>query len=112
MPAEARRTQADVSFDRSPWEDRMAKKAAQRARAMEVAHSDGGKPRAISDWWMDIIATHANGNPLDFDKLLAADDFNFAHDVFGICRHLNRETGELEDFFSPRCSLRVAEASA
>jgi len=54
---------------------------------------------------MDIEAAHCNGNPLKLDKLLAADDFNFAHDVFGIRRHLNRETGALNDCFSPRFSV-------
>jgi hypothetical protein len=42
--------------------------------------------------------------PLDLDKLLTADDFNFSHDVFGIARHINRRTGEIEDFFVPRCA--------
>ena len=50
---------------------------------------------------MDISATH-NSCPLKLDELLAADDFNFAHDVFGIFRHINRKTGELRDCFLPR----------
>lgn len=58
---------------------------------------------------MDITAVHANGNQLDLTALLAADDSNFAHDVFGIRRHLNRDTGELEDFFTPRFSARVGQ---
>ena len=53
---------------------------------------------------MDILATHLNGNPLKLEELLYADDANFAHDVFGIRRHINRTTGELEDFFVPRFS--------
>jgi hypothetical protein len=57
---------------------------------------------------MDLVATHANGNPMDFTKLLAADEFNFWHDVGGISQHLDRDTGELRDFFSPRCS-RIGE---
>jgi hypothetical protein len=56
---------------------------------------------------MDLTACHANGNPLDFERLLKFPDFDFCHDVFGIRKHLNRETGELEGFFSPRCSKRV-----
>lgn len=55
---------------------------------------------------MDITACHCNGNPLDLLKLLEADDFNFAHDVFGIRRHINRTTGKLEDCFVPRCSYQ------
>jgi hypothetical protein len=51
---------------------------------------------------MDITACHLNGCPLRLGELLGADDANFAHDVFGIRRHLNRETGKLEDCFCPR----------
>lgn len=51
---------------------------------------------------MDLTATHANGTPLDLEGLLAADSFNFSHDILGIHRHINRETGKLEDCFRPR----------
>lgn len=51
---------------------------------------------------MDITATHANGCPLKLAELLAADDFNFSHDVAGIYRHLDRTTGKLLDCFLPR----------
>ena len=51
---------------------------------------------------MDITACHLNGNPLRLDELLAADDANFGHDVFGIVRYMDRETGKLTDCFSPR----------
>lgn len=53
---------------------------------------------------MDITATHANGNPLNLSALLGADDFNFAHDVFGIAKHIDRATGKLEHCFRPRFS--------
>jgi hypothetical protein len=51
---------------------------------------------------MDITAAHANGSALRLSEMLAADDFNFAHDVFGIRRHIDRKTGKLADFFVPR----------
>ena len=53
---------------------------------------------------MDLqVADGVNGNPpLDWDRLLAADDLNFLHDVGGIRRHVNRQTGKLEDHFTPR----------
>lgn len=54
---------------------------------------------------MDLSAVHSNGNPMDFEKLLAAPEFDFMHDIDGIMRHLDRNTGTLQDFFSPRCSL-------
>jgi hypothetical protein len=55
------------------------------------------------DVLMDISAVHFHGGTkLRLDDLLAADDSNFIHDVAGINRHLNRETYELENGFSPR----------
>lgn len=74
---------------------------------------DGIVQRACSIWpeadplevRMDITACHANGNPLRLGALLNADDFNFIHDVAGISRHLNRDTGQLMNYFSPRFSV-------
>lgn len=52
---------------------------------------------------MDLEACHCNGCPLDLISLLeAAGDADLAHDVAGITRHLNRETGRLENYFRPR----------
>ena len=53
---------------------------------------------------MDLTACNANGCPLDFKKLLAAPRFDFWHDIGGIRRHINRNTGQLMDCFLPRCS--------
>lgn len=53
---------------------------------------------------MDLSACHASGRPLDLTALLEASDGDFGHDVFGIQRHINRDTGQLEDGFSPRYS--------
>lgn len=58
------------------------------------------------DMFMDVSAVHANGNPLRLADLLAADDFNFGHDMSGICNCLDRETGKLMNGFSPRFSRR------
>lgn len=51
---------------------------------------------------MDLIATHANGCPMDFDRMRKADDFNILHDIVGIRDHLNRKTGQIEGMFLPR----------
>jgi hypothetical protein len=56
---------------------------------------------SFSDLSMDISAAHIN-SPLNLEKLLAFDDANFGHDVFGIRRFINRDTGELTQYFSPR----------
>ena len=53
---------------------------------------------------MDLDATHSNGCPLDFDKLLAFDDGNFSHDVGQIMRFIDRTNGQLQNCFVPRCA--------
>lgn len=65
-----------------------------------------GKPYDTISAEMDLIATHKNGCPLDLEGLLTATDHDFGHDVFGINRHLNRETGDLKSAFLPRYSKR------
>ena len=54
---------------------------------------------------MDLTATHEL-TPLKLEDLLKADDFNFAHDVFGIMRHINRVSGKLEHCFVPRFTAK------
>jgi hypothetical protein len=51
---------------------------------------------------MSLTAAHCNGCPIDFARLLDADDFNFTHDVVGIDRNCCRKTGQLLNFFLPR----------
>jgi len=70
-------------------------------RVSEMATSMGGK-YPILEANMDVSATHLNGCSLKLEELLAADDFNFGHDVFGIRQNINRETGKLENCFLPR----------
>jgi hypothetical protein len=72
-------------------------------RAVALEHGAGTRfgRRDLMTWHMDLCATH-NSCPLDLAGLLATDDYNFAHDVFGIRRHIDRETGDLTDCFVPR----------
>lgn len=51
---------------------------------------------------MDISACIAQGCSLKLQEWLDAPDFDFAHDFYGIMRHINRKTGELTDCFLPR----------
>jgi hypothetical protein len=52
---------------------------------------------------MDLNACHANGCALDFKGLLAAPLGDFSHDIYGIRKAINRDTGKLtEDVFMPR----------
>lgn len=70
-------------------------------RARRAYLSAGMEPPTKMDLHMDISAVAAR-TPLRLDDWLEADDFNFTHDVGGIRRHLNRQTGELMDCFVPR----------
>lgn len=72
-------------------------------RAIDTLPWTGQVP-TLMEIMMDITATHANGCPLRLVELKEADLTNFAHDIGGIRRHLNRQTGKLEDCFSPRYS--------
>lgn len=70
-------------------------------RAVKMAEKNGVDYSQMTAV-MDIEACHCNGCPLKLSELLLADDSNFAHDVFGIRRHIDRETGQLKDCFVPR----------
>ena len=72
---------------------------ARRAKAMADAMGTHYTFLAIL---MDIDACHCNACPLRLADLLAADDANFAHDIFGIRAYMNRQTGKLESGFLPR----------
>mgnify|MGYP005726143363 CR=1 FL=1 len=54
---------------------------------------------------MDLTACHVNGCLLDLKRLLDSDESNFAHDVFGISNHIDRETGKLTKGFLPRFAI-------
>lgn len=90
----------DISFKASPEDRFLVRKIVARARKL-------GWKRRAQDTEMDLIACHANGNPMDFRKLLDADDFNLMHDVSGIANCMDFNTGKLLRHFSPRCSARV-----
>jgi len=60
------------------------------------------------DLVMDISAAHLT-TKLDLTKLLEFDNINFFHDVLGIQHHINRNNGELEDCFLPRCTLNEGD---
>ena len=94
--------QGEVSFGCCERELKTCHRIARRARDMLLEHR---VDRPVLDIMMDVVATHCNGSPLRLGDLLAANDFNFLHDISGIAKHLNRETGQLENCFRPRFSL-------
>lgn len=69
-----------------------------------AAHPDHHHDRTSVS--MDLIACHNGGCPLDFAAMAAFEDFSqVAHDITGIGRYLDRETGELDSGFHPRFAL-------
>ncbi|NUU41409.1 hypothetical protein [Tardiphaga robiniae] len=99
-PRQASRISFDVSDDEAAIIRRIALRA-HRAFAYNLL-----------DTQMDITATHRNGNPLRLEDLLKADKFNFAHDVGGVARHLDRDTGKLMNHFHPRFSVPSSRRAA
>ena len=61
----------------------------------------------------EVLTVHSRIMPLDLEALLGADDFNFAHDVAGIHRHLDfgkkRAPPRLNDCFVPRFAKPLDE---
>jgi hypothetical protein len=87
---------AAVNFTVSGEEADLIAQIVDRFDAVAPGETD---PLSLS---MDIAAVHANGCPLKLADLLASNDFDFAHDIFGIQKHLCRETGTLQHCFLPR----------
>jgi len=88
-----------VTFDTSIEDGRKIQAICDRAfNAMQLRYA------SKLDMVMDITAVHANGCPLNLDKFLAADDFNFYHDIIGIHNCLDRKTRQLRKGFLPRSS--------
>ena len=91
-----------INWSTDKEEHLLIDKIAKRANAMA---SELGFEYRIMTIHMDINACHSNGNPLNLVALAEADDADFAHDVFGIRRYIDRETGKLGDCFVPRYSV-------
>lgn len=83
-----------------------AAKAAERFEALTPRSVRKGYARI--NLVMDLTAADGvNGNrPLDWERFLSADDFNFMHDLGGISRHIDRTTGRLGGHFLPRFTLK------
>lgn len=62
--------------------------------------------RLRGDYITDLEVAH-HDIPLDLPKLYQFEDLSFWHDINGIERHLDRETGVLGGCFLPRCAMSV-----
>jgi hypothetical protein len=85
-------------FNTTKKENALIHAIAKRA-AEELGYED------VQGIQMDLEAAHTHDCPLNFRKLLAFPPDDFAHDVSGINKFLDRDTLKLTEFFLPRCSL-------
>lgn len=107
LPSE-RRSTFGPQFTATRSEMLVISKIAARAVCLAL---DAGVAYKHQDAMMDIEACHSNGCPLKLHELLEADDANFGHDVFGIRRFIDRETGKLTQSFCPRFASRASLSS-
>jgi len=97
-----------VKFNATKDEFQVIRKIAERAHRAAIR---SGVEYKVIDAHMDIEACHCNGNPLHLEQLLTAEDAHFNHDVFGIRKFLDRETGQLTECFTPRHTRAVVVTS-
>lgn len=93
---------SQISFDVTDHEMLLIERIVERA--VKSAKAAGWSPDRTT-LTMDLCACHANGCPLKLQEILDADDFTFAHDVFGIHRLIDRSTGKLTRCFLPRLAV-------
>lgn len=95
-----------INFNANEKDRELANRIAGRATAMLIGAPGRSKMEKMVHHRMNIIACHLNGCPIDLQRLLDADDFNFQHDIIGIDRHIDRDTGRLLHHFRPRFAAR------
>ncbi|RUT26907.1 hypothetical protein C0V97_03595 [Asaia sp. W19] len=93
---------ATVSFDISFADQTTINVIAGKAIDLILEFGTGENSPDPLDIIMDIAATHANGTPLRLSDMAAADGYDLLHDIAGIRKHLDRETGKLTGHFRPR----------
>lgn len=108
-PGASTRKRRQISFEISATDQKKLAVVMTRAKRLKLLAE---KKDAAQNLEMSIIACHANGCPLDFDKWLSFDDFSFSHDVAGIDRHVCHSTGAMLNCFLPRCAKPSAQAPA
>ena len=102
-----------ISFRTNDRDFDLIGKIADRVEALEATHLSPRQRRDRTSIVMDFCAVENSSTPLDLARLVSADEGNFAHDAFGIARHLDRDdasptAGELTDCFLPRSTRKAA----
>ena len=96
----APRILSTINWEVSSQDAELIDRIVDRAKREKLTFSDSMRLE------MDLRACHANGMPLALEQLLKAARIDFAHDLAGITRHINRRTGTLMDCFVPRYALQ------
>lgn len=92
----------------TPREDALIQMILERYR--NVTRRLGLIPANHVDVMIDIIAVHQS-IPLDLEALVNARENDFLHDMAGIRRYVNFETGEVDKSFVPRCAREARDAA-
>lgn len=79
-----------------------------RAVALYAAAGDPVEPIHVR---MNLSCVHAT-TPLRLADMADAPDFDFGHDIFGIERHLDKDTGRLGGCFLPRFARPASAVAA
>lgn len=90
-----------MKFNRTTEEAALIDRIVDRAARMKLL---APIRTAAENLAISITAVHCNGCPIDLERLLAADDHNFMHDVCGIDANVSRKNGQLLNHFLPRCA--------
>jgi hypothetical protein len=92
-----------INWDTDPTEDSQISDIVDRFLAL-IGRNDDLEQRLTHR--MNLTACHLNGCSLDLQKLLEGSDFLLSHELLGIDRNIDRNTGRLDtDRFLPRCAL-------
>lgn len=98
---------AGPSFSVTPEDRRLITAIVMRAESLGITDK-----RNRLDHRMDLTACHANGNPLDLQRMLDwPREFDLAHDIHGINRHIDQNTGRMRNCFLPRFTVREVQAA-
>ena len=91
-----------VRFDSTVEELALIRRCVDRYKKLK----EGIGQEIVGGWELDVTMTldavNSNGTPIDFQKLLTAYDFSFVHDMDGMEKHIDKNTGKLTGFFLPR----------
>lgn len=92
----------EVRFDSTVEELALIRRCVDRYKKLK----EGIGQEIVGGWELDVTMTldavNSNGTPIDFQKLLASYDFSFVHDMAGMEKHIDKNTGKLTGFFLPR----------